>query len=87
MNKKEIVEVIREQTQLQKKDVEAIFDCLLGLIEKTLKEKGKIKFLKIGSLSVRQTKERNGVHPKTREPILIKPKFRVKFTQSNGLEI
>ena len=66
--KSEILAAIAQDTELSKKQVEAVFDALNGLIEKSLKDSGEFTLPGLAKMKVvtkPATKAREGVNPFT----------------------
>lgn len=71
MNKEELTNAIASKTALSKKDSQKILDALIEAIMETVAENNKITLVGFGSFELRERKERQGINPKTREPISI----------------
>lgn len=77
--KSEILAAISEKTGVAKKDVQAVFDALGGLIKQELSKKGPGLFTVPGLLKLRvvrkpATKARKGINPFTKEEVMFKAK-------------
>jgi len=77
--KTEILNHIAGETELTRKDVQAVLDSLSGMIEKNLKARGPGFFTVPGLMKIKvvkrpATKKRKGVNPFTGEEIMIAAK-------------
>jgi nucleoid DNA-binding protein len=77
--KSEILTEIANATELNKKQVAAVFESMAELIKKDLSKRGPGVFTIPGLVKVRvidkpATKERQGINPFTKEPMTIKAK-------------
>jgi nucleoid DNA-binding protein len=77
MTKSELVNAIVESTELPKKDVRTVLESIVDVGHKELKKKGIFVvpgFTKIVVVKKPATKERKGINPFTKEPMIIKAK-------------
>lgn len=79
LTKSEIYASIAEETELQRKQIAAVFDSLSGLIASSLGKRGSGIFTVPGLLKLKvvrkpATKEREGVNPFTGEKAIFKAK-------------
>jgi len=77
--KAELVSAIAEENDLTKKDVAAVFDSLVGIVERHVKTRGAGEFTLPGLLKIKRykkkaSKKRTGRNPQTGEAITIKAK-------------
>jgi len=77
--KTEILRTISDETGLTRRDVDAVFESLRGLIKKNLGRRGPGVFTLPGLVKVKvvtkpATKSRKGINPFTGEEIMIKAK-------------
>jgi DNA-binding protein HU-beta len=70
----------------KKKEAKDFFEDFAELVIDLLKKGYKIPLPGIGKMQVRKTKARMGINPKTREPMKIAAKKKVKFTVAKGLK-
>jgi nucleoid DNA-binding protein len=89
--KSQIFSQIAEETELSKRDVEAVFESLEGLIEKNLKPRGPQSFTVPGLLKIAVKKKpaqkaRIGRNPATGEEIKIGPKPASKQVKVRALK-
>ena len=75
MTKSQILAGLAESTGLSKKEIEKVFDSLTGMINDGIRRTDDVfvipGLLKIRNVRKKATKERQGVNPKTGEPITI----------------
>jgi len=77
--KSAIFQRMAETTKKPRKEVAAYFDALTAMIKQEIGKKGPGMFTLPGLLKIKRvekpaTKERMGINPQTREPMLIKAK-------------
>ena len=85
MNKTELVNVVSAETNLAKKDVDAVVNATIKAITEALKEEDKISIIGFGTFEVKETAEREGRNPKTGETITIPASKKPVFTASKVL--
>ena len=71
MNKTELVAAMAKETNLSKKDVEAVLKSFTDVVADELKKGGKIQLVGFGTFEVRQREARQGKNPRTGEAIEI----------------
>lgn len=71
MTKKDLADVVADETGISKKDAAAAVDAVLGTITKSLKKGQKVSLVGFGTFEVRKRKARTGINPQTKEPIKI----------------
>ena len=75
MTKSQILTGLAEATELSKKDIEKVFDALTSMINDGIRKTDDVfvipGLLKIRNIRKKATKARQGVNPKTGEPIEI----------------
>jgi nucleoid DNA-binding protein len=79
MTKAQVVTELAAMTELDKKTVNNMFDCLGQIIRKELGAKGPGEFVLPGLVKLRSvkkpaTKDRQGINPFTKQPMVIKGK-------------
>ncbi|MEB8347065.1 HU family DNA-binding protein [Flavobacteriaceae bacterium KMM 6898] len=79
MNKSELIAAIAEDAGITKTAAKKALESLLGSIEKSLKEGGKVTLVGFGSWSVTKRAAREGRNPKTGKTIQISAKKVIKF--------
>ena len=86
MNKTELVNVVSAETNIAKKDVDAVVSATIKAITEALKENDKVALLGFGTFEVKATAEREGRNPKTGETITIAAAKKPVFTASKVLK-
>ncbi|MBD5081699.1 MAG: HU family DNA-binding protein [Ruminococcaceae bacterium] len=71
MTKAELISAVADKTELTKKDSEKAINALIDAITESLEKGEKVQLVGFGTFEVRDRAERNGVNPKTHEPITI----------------
>ncbi|MDR1919869.1 MAG: HU family DNA-binding protein [Tannerellaceae bacterium] len=79
MNKTEFVAAVAEKAGISKVDAKKAIDAFIETVSSELKNGGKVALLGFGAFSVSEKAARNGVNPKTKEPIQIPARKAVKF--------
>ena len=86
MNKTELVAAMAKETNLSKKDVEAVLKSFTDVVASELKKGGKIQLVGFGTFEVRERKARKAKNPQTKEDITI-PETKVPaFKAGKGLK-
>lgn len=80
MNKSHIINKISEDTGVSRVLADQMIDSFVAAVMNSLKQEEKVKIKDFGSWEISQHKPRNGVNPKTGEPLTIKAKKRPRFT-------
>ena len=86
MNKTDLVNVVAAETELTKKDVEAVVNATLNAIANALKEGDKVQLIGFGNFEVKEVAAREGRNPKTGEAITIEASNKVSFSASKVLK-
>jgi DNA-binding protein HU-beta len=86
VTKSEFVEHVAQKGDLDKKDAGKAVDAVLSVIEETLARGGEITFSGFGKFSVAERGAREGVHPRTGEPIQIAASKVPRFTAGSALK-
>ncbi|MBO7304565.1 MAG: HU family DNA-binding protein [Clostridia bacterium] len=86
MNKTDLVNVVASETQLSKKDVEAVVSATIGAITTALKSGDKVQLIGLGTFEVKATAEREGRNPATGEAIKIAASKKPAFSASKVLK-
>ena len=71
MNKTELVAAMAKDTNLSKKDVEAVLKSFIDVVTDELKKGEKIQLVGFGTFETRVRAEREGRNPRTKEVIKI----------------
>ena len=86
MTKSEFVDHVAQKSDLDKKHAASAVDAVLGVIEETLARGGEVSFSGFGKFHVAARAAREGVHPRTGEPIQIAASRVPRFTAGSGLK-
>ena len=86
MNKTDLVNVVADQTQLSKKDVDAVVSATIGAITSALKSGDKVQLIGFGTFEVKESAEREGRNPATGEAIKIAASKKPAFSASKLLK-
>lgn len=80
MNKTQLIDLISEQTELTKTDVEKVLNTTLDAIKKTVKKGDDVTFVGFGTFTKSKRKARVGHNPQTGKeikiPAMTVPKFK-----------
>ncbi len=86
IGKVELVDVISDKTGMNKRRVGEALDVLLDTVVNTLKAGGSVGLPGFGTLSVIETKARQGVRPGTSEKISIPAGKKIRFKLASTLK-
>ena len=86
MNKAELIATMAETSGVSKKDTEQVLNAFIATVQKTLKQNGKVQIPGFGSFEVRERAERQGINPRTREPITIAASKSIVFKPGKALK-
>lgn len=86
MTKSEFVDQVASKANLGKKEATEAVDAVLGVIEDTLKRGSEVTFSGFGKFHVAERGARQGVHPRTGQPIQIAASKVPRFTAGSGLK-
>ena len=86
MTKTEFVDQVASTSGLSKSDATKAVDAVLNTIEDTLKRGSEVNFSGFGKFSVAERGARQGVHPRTGQPIQIAASRVPKFTAGSKLK-
>lgn len=86
MNKTELVNVVATETNIAKKDVDAVITATIKAITDALKEGDKVAIIGFGTFEAKATAEREGRNPKTGETITIAASKKPVFSASKVLK-
>ncbi|MGB6063816.1 MAG: HU family DNA-binding protein [Desulfomonilaceae bacterium] len=71
MTKAELVAQISKESNVPKKEVEAVLKSLTGSVQQALKKDGQVRLAGLGTFRVVERKARTGVNPQTQAKIKI----------------
>ena len=86
MNKTELVAAMSEQTNLSKKDVEAVLKSFADVVSEELKNGGKVQLVGFGTFEVSERAAREGRNPQTGESMTIAASKAPKFKAGKALK-
>ena len=78
--------LIAERAGLTKRDAGAAVDAFLDVVTATLKKGDQVTFTGFGKFSVSQRAQREGVNPRTKEPVTIPAATVPKFSAGSQLK-
>ena len=86
MTKSEFVDQVASKASLGKKEAGEAVDAVLDVIEDALKRGSDVTFSGFGKFHVAERGARQGVHPRTGEPIQIAASKVPRFTAGSSLK-
>lgn len=86
MNKTDLVNVIAQETDVKKKDVETVVNATFDAIIAALKEGDKVQLIGFGTFEVKDVAEKEGRNPRTGETIKIAASKKPAFSASKVLK-
>ena len=85
VGKHELVKRIAKQADVSQKQAGEIFEATLIAIKEALQAGEEIRLVGFGTFAVRESAARTAVNPRTREPMTIPAKDRVRFSPGKDL--
>ncbi|MBQ0001048.1 MAG: HU family DNA-binding protein [Clostridiales bacterium] len=86
MNKTELVAAMAKETEVSKKDIEAVLKSFVDVVTAELKKGGKIQLVGFGTFEVSERGEREGRNPQTGETMTISASKSPKFKAGKALK-
>lgn len=86
VNRDMLVHGIVEKTDLSKKDVEAVLECMIDVITGELQKGNKVTLTGFGTFKVSDRAAREGINPQTKAKIMIPAMTVPKFTAGKTLK-
>jgi DNA-binding protein HU-beta len=86
MNKAELIDAIAAETQLPKKDVDAVIKSFTSIVTSTLSNKESVQLIGFGTFETSEREARTGRNPATGEEIQIAASTVVKFKAGAALK-
>jgi DNA-binding protein HU-beta len=86
MTKTQLIGKLAEETDLSKKQVEAVLTTLVDTVRKSVKKGEPVKIPDLGGWRLRSMKARMGRNPQTGEPIKIPARKKVGFTVAKSFK-
>ena len=78
----DLVGTVAGTTELTKENAKKVVNAVLEGILTVLEQSGSLRLANFGTFTVKQTKERQGINPKTQQPITIPAGYRMGFKVS-----
>ena len=86
MNKSDLVAAMAKETQLAKKDVEAVLKSFIDVVSEELKKGEKVQLVGFGTFEVSKRAAREGRNPQTGETMQISASKAPKFKAGKALK-
>ena len=86
MNKTELIAAAAEGAGLTKKDTERVINAAIDAVTAALVKGDKVQVSGFGTFEVRERAERQGINPRTREPIPIAASRSIVFKPGKSLK-
>jgi len=74
MNKSELIDVVTEEVQWPRKQVELIVDTIFSNMTRAMTQNKRIEIRGFGSFSIKQYKGYTGRNPRTGDPVVVNEK-------------
>ena len=88
LGKGDILEILKEKTNISKKDIETVLDALAITINSEVLQGGhEIRLKDIGTFKQKKNAARTGRNPRTGEPLAIPASTTVSLTISSALKV
>ena len=84
VGKNDLISNVAGTTELTKENAKKVINAVLEGVFSVLKQSGKLRLVNFGTFSVKQTKARQGINPKTQAPITIPAGYRMGFKVSKS---
>ena len=86
MNKKELIETIRQDLQLTVRETERFINSFMEQVGQELEEGGEVRLVGFGTFKTIEKAARKGINPRTTEEMDIPAKRLPKFTPGKKLK-
>ena len=86
MNKKELIEEIRQDLQLTVRETERFINCFMEKVGQELEDGGEVRLVGFGTFKTVEKAARKGINPRTKKEIKIPAKKTPKFTPGKKLK-
>lgn len=86
MTKQDFVDAVAEKAGMTKRDAAVAVEAFLDVVTATLKSGDQVTFTGFGKFSVSQRAARDGVNPRTKEPVRIPAATVPKFSAGSQLK-
>jgi DNA-binding protein HU-beta len=84
VGKNDLIGNVAGTAELTKENAKKVINAVLEGIFAILKQSGKLQLVNFGTFTVKKTKERQGINPKTQAPITIPAGYRMGFKVSKS---
>ena len=84
VGKVDLIGNVAGSTELTKGNAKKVINAVLEGILTVLEQSGALRLANFGTFTVKQTKERQGINPKTQQPITIPAGYRMGFKVSQS---
>ena len=84
VGRNDLVGTVAGTTELTKENAKKVVNAVLEGILTVLEQSGSLRLANFGTFAVKQTKERQGINPKTQQPITIPAGYRMGFKVSQS---
>ena len=84
VGRNDLVGTVAGTTELTKENAKKVVNAVLEGILSVLEHSGSLRLANFGTFTVKQTKERQGINPKTQQPITIPAGYRMGFKVSQS---
>jgi len=84
VGKTDLIGNVAGTTELTKENAKKVINAVLEGILTVLEQSGTLRLANFGTFTVKQTKERQGINPKTQQPITIPAGYRMGFKVSQS---
>lgn len=85
-NKKDLVALVAESANVTKVKASEMIDSVIGSIKNLVASDDELVIAEFGNFSVRTRKAREGINPKTQEPLMIEETRSVSFRPYDGFK-
>ena len=86
MNKSQLIKAVAEKSELSQKQIGETWKLFEQTILETLNAGDKVQLSGFGTFEVRERAERQGINPRTREPITIAASKSIVFKPGKALK-
>jgi nucleoid DNA-binding protein len=86
MNKKEIINLIAEQTQQDKQTVDKVLSAFFAFVSFSLINNVTVRLVRFGIFGTKERKQRVGINPKTGKELIVPKRSVIYFKPSKMLK-
>ena len=84
LGRSDMIGTVAGATEATKENAKKVVNAVLEGILTVLEQSGSLRLANFGTFTVKQTKERQGINPKTQQPITIPAGYRMGFKVSQS---